>query len=280
MSSAVRQLGLGIGWRKEIAHFALSLEDLGFVEVVAEDINPSGPLPAGLEELRERRVPVIPHGIRLSLGSAERPERPRVRHLAAVAELLDSPLVSEHVAYVRAGGIEAGHLLPVERTRAALDALTRNVAIVQEELTVPLALEHIATLVEWPDAQMDEPTFICELLDRTGALLLLDLANLHANAYNHGYDALGFLDALPLERVAYVHVGGGVIRDGRYHDTHAHPVVPDVLGLVEELARRRSPPGVLLERDDAFPPARELASELAGIQAALSRGTEQRAATG
>jgi hypothetical protein len=26
---------------------------------------------------------------------------------------------------------------------------------------------------------------------------------------------------VPLERIAYVHVGGGVERDGIYHDTHA-----------------------------------------------------------
>lgn len=280
LSAAPPQLGLGIGWRQPLSYFALGVENLGFVEVVAESVHPERPLPAGLEELRYRGVPVVPHGIRLSLGSAALPERRRVRHLAAVAERLESPLVSEHVAFVRAGGIEAGHLLPVERTRAALDVLVRNVASVQEALPVPLALEHIASLVEWPKAEMDEATFIRELLDRTDALLLLDVANLHANAHNHGQDALAFIDALPLDRVAYVHVGGGIVREGRYHDTHAHPVVPEVLSLVEELGRRCSPPGVLLERDDDFPGTSELSAELAAIRAALFRGAKQRVAVG
>ena len=67
-------------------------------------------------DLRERGVPVIPHGVRLSLGGAEPLDPARVAHLAACAEALDAPLVSEHVAFVRAGGREAGHLLPVPRT--------------------------------------------------------------------------------------------------------------------------------------------------------------------
>ena len=74
---------------------------------------------------------------------------------------------------------------------------------------MPLALEHVAALVEWPDAEMDEAAFVGELIERTGALLLLDLSNLYANAHNHGYDALEALDRFPLERIAYVHVGGG-----------------------------------------------------------------------
>ena len=63
-----------------------------------------------------------------------------------------------------------------------------------------------------------------------------------------------FLDALPLERIAYVHVAGGVERDGLYHDTHAHPTPPAVLELVAELCSRHDPPGVMLERDDDYPP--------------------------
>ena len=62
------------------------------------------------------------------------------------------------------------------------------------------------------------------LLERTDALLLVDVANLYANATNHGFDASAWLDCVPLERVAYVHVGGGIERDGLYHDTHAHAV--------------------------------------------------------
>jgi uncharacterized protein (UPF0276 family) len=309
--------GVGIGWREELAGFVARHGRLGFAEVVAESLHPARPLPDGLAALRDRGVPLVPHGVRLSLGSAEAPDPGRVRHLAALAERLGSPLVSEHVAFVRAGGLEAGHLLPVPRTREALDVLATNVRLAQADLGVPLALEHVAALLEWPAPELDEAAFLTELLERTGALLLLDLANLHANARNHGGDALALLDALPLERIAYVHVAGGVERDGLYHDTHAHPTPHAVLDLVAEVCARtavmdsaphaapgrpsgpeacapptatpqapearvrdrrprREPPGIMLERDDAYPPEAELAAELDAIAAAARTGASRR----
>ena len=273
-----RRLGLGIGWRPETDILA-ARPKLGFVEAVAESVDPRRP-PAGLLAARDRGMAVIPHGISLSLGGAERPDPGRLTHLAAVAERLGSPLVSEHIAFVRAGGQEAGHLLPVPRTREALAIMTENVVIAQQALPVPLALEHVATLVEWPGAEYDEAAFVTELLDRTGAELLLDLSNLYANAHNHGYDAREALTRFPLARLAYVHVGGGFYDDhGVYHDTHGDPVVPGVLDLVEELLALTDAPGLLLERDDNFSVGAELATELDDIAAAARRGSARREGT-
>jgi uncharacterized protein (UPF0276 family) len=276
LARSTRRLGLGIGWRPEIDD-VIARAELGFVEVVAENVDARRLAPA-LLDARERGLEVIPHGIRLSLGGAERPDPRRVDHLAILADGFDAPLVSEHIAFVRAGGVEAGHVLPVARTARALDILTENVLLAQERLPVPLALEHVAAMVQWPGAEMDEPAFVTELLDRTGALLLLDLSNLYANAHNHGYDAVAALARFPLERIAYVHVGGGVHRDGMYHDTHADPVVPGVLELVEALFALTDAPGVLLERDDGFPPGDELLAEVRAIDAAAKRGAARHGA--
>ncbi|HEV2088536.1 MAG TPA: DUF692 family protein, partial [Cryptosporangiaceae bacterium] len=188
--------------------------------------------------------------------------------LATLAERLDAPMVSEHVAFVRAGGREAGHLLPLPRTRAALDVLVANVTEAMAGLPVPLALEPIASLFEWPDAELDEADFLTELLDRTGALLLLDVANVWANARNAGSDPVALLDRLPLDRLAYVHVAGGTERSGLYHDTHTHSVPAGVLQLLGRLADRVDIPGVMLERDGDFPPTEELDGELDAIRAA------------
>lgn len=263
-------LGIGIGWRPEIDLTVERLPGVDFVEVLAENVVPRQ-LAQSLALLRGRGTPVVAHAVSLSLGAADRPDPLRIAHLAAVAEAVDAPLVSEHVAFTGAGGLDTGHLLPVPRTRDALDVLVANVREAQDQLPVPLAMENVAALLDWPDAELPEGAFLAELVERTGCWLLVDVANLHANARNVGTDVAEFLDTLPLERLAYVHVAGGVEHDGVYHDTHAHAVPPQVLDVLGQLCDRVAPPGVLLERDDNYPADGDLAGELAAIRAVVHR---------
>ncbi|PWI08997.1 endonuclease [Streptomyces sp. NWU339] len=275
------RLGTGIGWRPEIAEAVEGMAGIDWVEVVAENVCP-GHLPESLLRLRERGVTVVPHGVGLGLGGAERPDAGRLEALAERATALGAPLVTEHIAFVRAGGplsasprLEAGHLLPVPRTRDALDVLCENVRIAQDALPVPLAVENIAALFSWPGEEMTEGQFLYELADRTGVRLLVDVANLHTNHVNRGEDPARALAELPLEAVAYVHVAGGVERDGVWHDSHAHPVPRPVLDILTDLASRVSPPGVLLERDENFPEPADLRDELDAIQAAVAKGAAE-----
>ena len=272
--SAVRRkvpaLGdVGIGWRGEIAGVIADLR-LGFSEVIAESIpvrrGKARPGPA-LAELVSGGVPVVPHGVALSLGGAEPVQPTRVRHLAACAEALGAPIVSEHVAFVRAGGIDVGHLLPVPRTREALDALDANIRRTRDGLPVPLAVENIASFVEWPESEFTESEFLTELVERTGVLLVLDVANVYANACNRGRDPQQELARLPVEQVAYSHVAGGHEDGGFYHDTHTATTSPAVLSMVTSLRERVDTP-FMLERDGQFPPAAELFDELDAIAAA------------
>ena len=276
-NSDIPELGLGIGWRPEIALLIERRRDLGFVELLAEDFDSHGPLPAPVEHLRQRGVAVVPHGVSLSLGGAEPLDRARLSALARLAERVGAPLVSEHIAFVRAGGLETGHLLPLPRTREALELVVANAREAQKALPVPLALENIATLFEWPSPEMDEAAFLTELLERADVLLLLDIANVYANARNHGYDARELLDRIPLSRIAYVHIAGGVEHAGMYHDSHTHEVGAAVLDLLADLYGRAAVPGVMLERDDGFPPDAQLNAELDAIAASVARGTARRA---
>ncbi len=97
------RLGIGIGWRPEIAAEVEALTGIDWVEAVAENLC-ADHLPDSLVRLRERGVTVVPHGVSLGLGGADRPAPERLAGLAARAELLGTPLVTEHIAFVRAGG--------------------------------------------------------------------------------------------------------------------------------------------------------------------------------
>ena len=91
---------------------------------------------------------------------------------------------------------------------------------------------------------------------------------------NRGTDPEALLDAIPLDRVAYVHVAGGAEHaadPGVYHDTHTDPVPPAVLALLERLRERLDvAPAVMLERDGRYPPAATLHAELDAIAAAAA----------
>lgn len=283
MKNDVLAMGLGIGWRPELA---LAIDrrahrggrgSLGFVELMAEDFA-DGPIPPAIDRLRRAGLILIPHGVSLSLGGVEPPDPNQLDKLSRLAKRVGAPLVSEHLAFVRAAGIETGHLLPLPHTQEAIELLVANIRRAQAALPVPLALENIATLVEWPDADMDEAAFLCQIIDRTGAFLLLDVENVYANAQNHGTDPIAFLDRIDLERIAYMHVAGGMRKHGFYHDTHAYPVPQPVLDLLEEVCARTSVPGVMLERDDRFPGEAELNAELDAIAAAVDRGNRKREA--
>jgi uncharacterized protein (UPF0276 family) len=97
-------LGAGVSfrsaWRWEVVRHR---DELGAVECIPDDV--AGP--AGIRDLVLMRdaVPVLLHGIGLSLGSAEGLDPARVRHVAQVAEAVEPPWFSEHIAFTRAGGV-------------------------------------------------------------------------------------------------------------------------------------------------------------------------------
>lgn len=254
--------GVGLGWRHETAALCESLARAGaltFVEVVAERLmHPTLRLPMALETLLELGVTVVPHGVSLGLGDAACPDRTRLARLAELCRLVRAPFMSEHIAFVRGAGRELHHLLPVPRTRDALAVLIDNIKRAQDALPVPLVLENIAALFEWPGASMREDELIARVVEATGVGLLVDVANLHANRLN----GLHTLDEVPAAHVAYLHIAGGRMQEGFYSDTHAHPVDAALLTTLDEVLGRLGAKPLLLERDAGFTTEAALRAEL------------------
>jgi hypothetical protein len=261
MNVALR--GVGLGWRTELAADLLADPRLvDFVEVVAEScmVQP---------RLRDEAAaltaiwPVLVHGVKLSLGSADGIDDDRAKQLGALAKRLRSPVISEHVAFTRGGAREIGHLTQLPRTRAAVAVVARNVERLRRLLPdVPLLLENVAFTCAWPDDEMDEPTFYAEIVEATGCPLLLDLSNLWANAVNEARDPLAVLCRYPLDRVAMLHLAGGVWDAGFYYDTHAAPIGEPILQLLGQFVARRGPVPMLIERDAEFGGFADLRAEL------------------
>jgi uncharacterized protein (UPF0276 family) len=272
MSQALTGARAGIGWRPELAADLLAApQSVDFVEVVAETCFAQ---PAARREARAiaELWPVVPHGVKLSLGSAEGIDLDKARKLGALARELQAEAISEHVAMTRGGGREIGHLTALPFTREAVAVLARNVAAVRRVLPdVPLLLENIAWTLRWPEDALPEGEFYQEVAKATGCDLLLDVANLYANARNAGADPEKALFSYPLDRVAMVHVAGGAVEDGFYADSHAHSVPDAVFDLLERLLAGTGPLPIVLERDARFPPFAEVAAEVDRLRAIAAR---------
>jgi uncharacterized protein (UPF0276 family) len=275
---------VGIGWRPEIAAaLARRSDEIDLVEVIAENFMDR----RGSAALRALTtdVPAVLHGVSLGLASAHPVDECRLARLARLVEKAHLPIWSEHLAFVRAGGCEIGHLAAPPRTAATIEGTLRNLARARALVGTAPMLENIATLIDPPASTMDEGAWISAIAAQTDAALLLDLHNLYANAVNFGADPHAMLHAMPLARVRMVHLSGGVWiggHDGERElllDDHLHDVPQTVYALLEELAAHVAQPlDVIIERDGRYPPIDELLAQVRAARKALARGRARAAA--
>lgn len=276
----------GLGWRRELAASLFAhLDRLDVVEVIADDwVNVPKSRARALRTLAAQ-VPVTLHGVGLGAASAGRIDPRRADALARLVNLVEPASWSEHLAFVRAGGHEIGHLAAPPRSEAVLAGTAENVAAVARVVGMRPLLENVATLIQPPGGTMDEPTWIGRALAATGCDLLLDLHNLYANAVNFGAEPQALLTRLPLARVAAIHLAGGrwlgpagqVGPERRLLDDHQHDVPDAVFELLEQVGELTERPlTVVLEQDGRYPPVVHLLAQLDRARAALARGRARR----
>jgi hypothetical protein len=227
------------------------------------------------------QVPVTLHAVSLGLATAAPADEAHISRIARVVDAVGPESWSEHLAFVRAGGIEIGHLAAPPRTAATVEGAAQNIDAASRISGGRPLVENVATLIDPPLSDRDEATWICEVLDASGADLLLDLHNLHANATNFRFDAGEFVRKIPADRIGAVHLSGGrwivsseaTGSERRLLDDHLHDVPDPVYELLVEVATRSPRPlTVILERDGKFPPMDRLLAQLDRARAAIAKG--------
>jgi uncharacterized protein (UPF0276 family) len=245
-------LGSGLGYRRELKDAIFrSREAIDFLEIITEQFLGDPALVRELEYLCQT-FPVIPHGIGLSVGSKTL-DPVYLEGIRRISDIAAAPYYSEHLAMTRAPGVEIGHLSPLWFTETILRVTTDNVHRVQGLLDKPLVLENVTYAFEIPGAGMTQAEFFTRLVEATGCGVLLDVTNLYINSENHGFDPVGFLKQMPLDRVVQVHLAGGYEADGVKIDSHSEPVEEGSWQLLETLAELTSVKGSIVERDANFP---------------------------
>lgn len=257
--------GFGLGLRKEHHQaFLTAPQPVDFVEVISENFMACGGRPlATLEAVRER-YPVILHGVSLSLGSDQDPDRSYLAELKALARRIDPLWVSDHLCWTGIGGHNSHDLLPLPYTQESLGRCVRNLTMAQDVLERPLLIENPSSYVGFAESTLTEWHFLAELSALTGCYLLLDVNNIYVSSVNHGFDPLDFLGGIPADRVRQIHLAGHSQGPaGMLIDTHDAPVPDPVWLLYARALERFGPTATMIERDDQIPPLDELLAELA-----------------
>jgi len=275
-------------------------------EVHTENYLGGGSAPAYLDAIR-RNYPVSLHGTGLSLGSAEGLDAEHLARVRELVERAEPGLVSEHLSFSVAAGNYLADLLPLPLTEEALGIVCRNVAQVQDHLkrrilvenpstylqfrhsTIPeealgivcrnvaqvqdhlkrrILVENPSTYLQFRHSTIPEWEFLAQVAKRTGCGILCDVNNIYVSACNHGWDAAGYLAALPPEVVGEIHLAGHAVRrldGGRVLriDDHGSRVAPEVWALYTEALARFGPVPTLIEWDTDVPPMAVLLEEAA-----------------
>ena len=268
---------VGIGFRAPIARWTLThLHRFDVLEVTVDHYIRGGERVRRAIENLVGRVPLVLHGVGLSIGTDVPLDDDYVDEVAGAIDDLEPLSYSEHLAWTKVPGIDIANLLPLPRTRAAADMLIPKIEILQKRLPIPFSLENISYVFDFPNPEMDDAAFFKLLFRETGVGLLLDVENLHVNSRNHGVDAQGFLNALPEGVVKGVHAAGGPEVDRPYldvpalADNHSHPVPEEALDLLTCALRRQRPETVILERDSDLDKGEEILSDVSRIRERLS----------
>jgi uncharacterized protein (UPF0276 family) len=269
----------GLGWRPELAAGILAhLDRIEVIEVIADDYWDAGRTDLRALQTLAAQVSMVLHGTSLGLASTVPVAPKRLDRIAQLIEATGAEGWSEHLAFVRGGGIEIGHLAAPPRSAASIEGTCRNIEYATRIVGCAPLVENIATLVAPPGSRLDEAEWTRRIVCGAGAGLLLDLQNLYANAVNFGDDPHTLLRRFPLEQVAAVHLGGGRWIEGpngarRLLDDHLHDVPSAVFELLRELGGLAPQPlTVIIERDGRFPPIARLLEQLDLARAALAAG--------
>lgn len=281
----------GLSWRGPLSAGILShLDQIDCLEVIAQSY---ANLPAQQQQgliYLSGQIPLYLHSISLGLASCSAPSIQHLDRLKRIQDQLKPQGISEHLAFVRAAPIdgdsfgqmlEIGHLAAPGRNEANIVACCENIKFANKHLGAQLELENIAALATPLGCEMTETDWIAQIIQRSGAALLLDLENLYANALNSAQSPFEMLMALPLQQVRTVHLSGGSwvhyawqsTQHARFLDDHKHDIPPIVFSLLERLAQLAPQPlTIIIERDGNFPSIDGLIGQLNQAKQAVQRG--------
>lgn len=285
-------LGFGLGLRKQ--HYEYVLEHrpkVDWFEIISENYMVPGGRPLHMLDRVRAEYPLVMHGVSLSIGSSDPLDLDYLAGLKQLAERVEPAWISDHLCWTGVGGHNVHDLLPLPYTEEALRHVAERILRVQDFLGRRIAIENVSSYMSFRHSAMLEWEFLAAVAEAADCGVLFDVNNVYVSAFNHGFEALRYVEAIPPARVWQFHLAGHSDRGSFLLDTHDHPVKAEVWALYAETCRRFGRVSTLIERDDNIPELPELLAEAeqarqiqesvhaadAGRDAALSVASDHRA---
>lgn len=255
---------IGIGFRRTIAQDIIDQKlPVDFVELAPENwIDMGGYWQHKLEEVSEI-YPITCHGLSLSIGAPDPVDFEFLKKIKSFIRRYDIKVYTEHLSYSKCDNAHLYDLLPIPFRHDAIAHISQKIKQVQDFLEMPLVLENVSYYTP-VGAEMTESTFIRSIVEESGCKMLLDVNNVYVNAFNHDYDPVTFIDEMPLQQVAYMHMAGHTkVSDDTIIDTHGEAIIEKVYELFSyTVPKVKSDVPVLLERDFNIPEINDIQKEL------------------
>jgi hypothetical protein len=261
-------VNIGLGFRRDLANDFLTQEVINpdFIEFAPENWIDMGGYWGNILKEVEQKYPVTCHGLSLSLGSPEELDWEFIKKLKVFLDEHNVEIYSEHLSYTKAANAHLYDLLPIPFREDAIHHVAERIKQVQDFLERKIAIENVSYYTAVA-AEIDEATFINEIVKEANCNLLLDVNNVYVNAFNHNYNAKEFLNKMPLDKVAYIHMAGHErVAPDLIIDTHGEAIIDPVYDLFDWTIQKMEPVPVLLERDFNFPEMKELQNELNSLE--------------
>ena len=255
--------GFGLGLRTpHYPDFQRQRQPLDWLEVITDNFLVEGGRPLQMLDFIRRDYPLVMHGVAMSLGSADGLNLAYVQQVKQLAQRMEPLWVSDHLCWSGLGNTVLHDLNPLPYTDEAARRLIAHIAQAQDLLQRRLVVENVSSYVSFAHSGATEWEFLSHVAQEADCLLLVDVNNIYVSAFNHGFDPLDYLNALPAHRVQQIHLAGHSRNATHIIDTHDHPVCPEVWDLYAAACRRFGAVATMIERDDHIPPLPELLAEL------------------
>ena len=246
--------GCGIGLRLD--HFDAIEEQkpsIPWFEILSDNYILEGTLQREYLYRIRNNYPITFHGVGLSIGSTEPLNIDYLKRLKKLRDEVQPAWISDHLCWTSAHGIVTHDLIPLPYTQDVAKHVVDRILQVQDYLGEQIVIENVSSYLQFKATEMTEWDFINEVTNRSDCKLLLDVNNIYVSSQNHKFDAEDYLNAMPIERVAEIHLAGYEDKGTHLLDTHSRPITDPVWDLFEKAVHLVGDTPVLIEWDNDIP---------------------------